>query len=76
MKVRALVFRTNAHVCLAALRCAVRLVHLPVRVAAKAISAMLLLQNPKMAKNKLDGDLDDYFKVTSTACCFSTVLLC
>ena len=24
---------------------------------------MLLLQNPKMAKNKLDGDLDDYFKV-------------
>ncbi len=33
---------------------------------------MLLLQNPKMAKNKLDGDLDDYFKVTSMACCFST----
>ena len=34
------------------------------RSAATATFAMLL-QNPKMAKNKLDGDLDDYFKVSS-----------
>ena len=25
-------------------------------------------QNPKMAKSKLDGDLDDYFKVCVRAC--------